>query len=210
MLGRRPQFLPVHKGRQMTHLALLARTARFGFLLALFLSLQACVSPAALVEPAALPKTETGYVAGVFSASRVASFGFDLINTKTQETTIMPFFTRSYMPSVRPDQFTMISLPAGTYRIRRWVTFATLTNEILTSKNLPQYAGAFEFDVTPGRVTFLGKFEANQKRQAAGIYFSFRKRYIDQDELAELMKLAYPNFSMTLLDPMKSEWKSGD
>ncbi len=84
-----------------------------------------------------------------------------------------------------------------------------MTNEIITSQNLPQYSGAFEFEVKPGRITFLGKFVADQQRQTGGTLFQFRKRTIYPDDVAELMKLAYPNFSMTQLDPIKSTWNAG-
>jgi hypothetical protein len=174
----------------------------FGAAAALILS--GCVSVQTVVPAATTPHATAGYVAGVFSTAGATEFGLGITSIHGGEETVLPFADAATgkfrIPDV-PDRVTMIQLPGGEYRISSWLTFSSLTREKITRKALPAGAESLQFTVTPGRVRYLGKFAAVMSYAGLKINYRIDPQRIAQDELALLLEMGYPNFSLKLVDP---------
>lgn len=166
------------------------------------LILSGCVSVQTVTPGAETPKATVGYVAGVFSAAANDDFGLGITSVAGGEEMVLPFANPAVpMKTILQDRVTMIQLPPGKYRVSSWLTFGRLTKEKITKKELPAGAEGLLFDVTPGRVWYLGKFSA--ATAVAGyqrIRFSIRPQRIAQQDLALLFEIGYPNFPIDLVD----------
>lgn len=175
---------------------------------AIALILSACVTLRPVLPRGESPDTNTGYVAGVFQIQGKDDFAFGLTNVNGGEELIFPFanpaVTQLDKKSGRevPEQVTMIHLPAGKYRLTSWLAYGPGTKKQTARKDLPADNQNREFVVTKGRMTYLGKFSASSLRYGFGGNFRIFPQKINEQELANLLKLAYPFFSMDVVDPL--------
>jgi hypothetical protein len=172
-------------------------------LAAAFLLLTGCVTVQPVVQSAAAPQSNEGYVAGVFSASGADDYGLGITNINGGDEVVLPFadLATSKIGANSQDRVTMIQLPTGRYRISSWLTFGRFSKERITRKELPAGADSLAFDVAPGRVRYLGKFAAETSFGGFSVYFKVRPQRIAQKDLALLLEIAYPNFRMDMFDP---------
>jgi hypothetical protein len=169
---------------------------------ALALVLSGCVTLQAVVPAAETPRATVGYVAGVFSMESVDDYALGLTNLNGGEELVLPFADTN-IPKKRgsmAERVTMIQVPAGRYRISSWLTFSRLGNELIRRKAMPKEEESLQFDVSPGRVRYLGKFAANTSREVFSVYFKIDPQRISQSDLARLLEQGYPSFSTNLID----------
>lgn len=176
-------------------------TIKYMFAAAAALMLSACVSVQPVIPVSATPSATMGYVAGVFSASGYGNYGLGITSVKGGEEVVLPFSNlEGPLKSVPGDKATMIQLPAGEYRISSWLTFARLTKERISRKELPAGREGLEFTVTAGRVRYLGRFSSETSTVGMTIRFSIQPQRIAQHDLALLFETGYPNFPLQLVD----------
>ena len=159
------------------------------------LQLQACVAVHPTVAPTAKPAANSGYIAGSFTTNKGTGFGFGIVNTQSGQDYVMPFGEDTLWMTARQDQFGMIQLPPGTYKLSYWVTYATLTKEQMARKEFSNPVVSAPFTVAPGSVVYLGSFSANTEHSYNRIYWSIKPNKISQKEAKEGLDKAYPGFA---------------
>lgn len=167
-------------------------------LLALLATLSACVAPVPLVQSESLLRPHAGFVGGVYSSNSNTGWGFTVENTVTGREILMPFFNDNFNLYDRPEQFSMIELPPGTYRLTGWVSY-TKFSEYLVRKVFDK-SNPMHFTVVPGRVVFMGKFEALTKRQERGTLYRIVPHAISKETVDWHIKNKHPTLSVELLD----------
>ncbi|MBI5891901.1 MAG: hypothetical protein HZB47_14730 [Nitrosomonadales bacterium] len=114
------------------------------------------------------PEPASGYVAGMFSRDWNPSklgFGLVIVNTATAEEYVMPFGVEAVLPEKVIDEFGMIQLPPGEYRIAHWLTYSTEDYGQLTRIAMPPDSmAAAPFVLAPGSVVFVGSYVARNRQ----------------------------------------------
>lgn len=169
--------------------------------------LSGCVSVHPVVQQTAIPKSVNGYVAGVFSASGAYSYGLGIVSMNGNDETVLPFYGNSTSTRGNLEQVSMIEIPAGRYRISSWLTFDRLTHERHTRNALSASIRELQFEVKPGRVTYIGKFEGATAFEIFKVRFRIEPKAVAQNDLELLFQMAYPNFSFGLVDPQPGSIK---
>lgn len=171
------------------------------FVLALLLTGCANVTPTVLAT--AQPEANAAYIAGMFSRSKGMNFALVIRSTDKDEEYVMPMGTDSSMPTEIIDSVVAIKVRPGTYTITDWMTYATLTKEVISRKPIQDSPFAQSFTVGPGSVIHLGNF-MTRSRIAPGmsglthtINYSMRIRPAPLSEAAvnEAFAKAYPNLA---------------
>jgi hypothetical protein len=121
-----------------------------------------------LVDAKQSPAPDSGYVAGMFSRDwepGKLGFGIGIVNTATDEKYVMPFGIETVLSNAVVDQFGMIQLPPGEYRIAFWQTYSTKNKEKITQTSFsPDSRAGLPFTLAPGEVIFLGSYVAKYER----------------------------------------------
>lgn len=161
------------------------RSLRFAVLLCLLPLASACtiVSPALKIPSAAAPSKTKGYVGGRFEKDSIVGFGFVVRDEKTGQEHVL---------EVVDKELGAIAVPAGTYRVAAWQTWAALTSERLTRKDLPEgHQLGRTFTLEPGQVVLLGHWSADR---SGNLYFISSKP-APEAELIQAFREAYPRFA---------------
>ena len=182
--------------------------SKYMLAVAIVLILSACVTLRPVLPRGERPDTNTGYVAGIFQIQGKDDFAFGITNVNGGEELIFPFANPAVTQIDKktgrevPEQVTMIHLPAGKYRLTSWLAYGPGTKKQTARKDLPADNQNREFVVTKGRMTYLGKFSASGWRFGYRGDFRISPQRTNQQELENLLKVAYPFFSMDIVDPL--------
>lgn len=114
---------------------------------------------------------DSGYLAGNFSRkwdSNKSSFGLGILNTVTAEEYVIPFGKETDLPTDISDEYDMIQVPPGEYRIAYWITYS-ISEQVQTSRtDFPiDTVTSKAFTLDPGGVVFLGSFVPEMKNHEA-------------------------------------------
>ena len=125
-----------------------------------------------ILERTQSPEPAGAYIAGMFSRdwnpSRT-SFGIGIVNTATSEEYVMPFGVETILPERVTDEFVMIQLPPGRYKVEYWITYATGDGEMLNKTDIsPESLSATPFELAAGKAVFLGSYVARSGKGGAG------------------------------------------
>jgi hypothetical protein len=156
-------------------------------------SVQPVLAPTAAVEPGA------GYVAGLFSRMKVRGYAFVIRSIDGNAEYNMPLGEDSSWPSAVNDQSVVIKLPPGRYTVSQWITYATLTKEIMSRKAISNSLLTQPFSVSAGSVTHLGSYDISEYVQsgypAATTYMRIQPRRATQSQVQEAFAATYPNLA---------------
>jgi hypothetical protein len=177
------------------------RNAALGFLF-MTVALVGCVSPQPLVLKDAIHNQNTGYITGVFFG-KCQEYGFGIENTATKQTYFMSFFEpeislRNLMGGLRTreEHASLIEVPPGTYRISYWASYESTTNGKGFTKPIssPQ-----EFEVLPGKISVLGRYEVVQKLSYPQVEIIVYQRPVSKTRFEEIFTQAYPRLPVEAL-----------
>ena len=164
-------------------------------LLLVALSAKPASVPSRLCPKAAVPKSSHGYVAGIFSG-KGNGFGFGIVDVNTKKEYFMPFFGIHAFLTDQGEQVHAIEVPAGRYRVAYWATYDPVLNEKTCKTDLPDKGPESYFDVKPGRVLALGKFNVSQElRNYRSIEFRVSPQTVTKQEFVVAFFAAYPSFA---------------
>jgi hypothetical protein len=107
-----------------------------------------------------------GYVAGQFSKAKAANFAFVIRAADGGKEYMMSLGDDVSLPTAMKERTVAIKLPPGSYSVTQWVTYATLTKEIITRKDIGASVLTTPFTISPGSVTHLGSYQLLQSEQA--------------------------------------------
>lgn len=132
------------------------------------LMLSGCASNRALVQPIMhskqTPVLSSGYVAGMFTRkadSRKSGIGLGIVNTATAEEYVMPIGVERPLPTDVTDEFEMIQLPPGEYKVANWLNYSTKDGELISKTSiLSNSMSDLSFTLAPGEVVFIGSYVA--------------------------------------------------
>lgn len=110
------------------------------------------------------PELNSSYVGGMFSQDWGADkigFGIGLVNIATAEEYIVPFGENIGLPRSISDEFVMVQLPPGGYRVSYWVIYSSNETEKISQTEIPpnSLVGS-TFALAPGEVVFIGSHVA--------------------------------------------------
>ncbi len=156
-----------------------------------------------------LPKQEAynqngGYIAGIFYGD-CHEYGFGIENIETSSTYFMSFFPPE--PSLRgalganfknrPQQTSIIAVPPGRYQVIYWASYESTMNSVGVKKTLSK---PLTFEVLPGRVAVLGKFEVTQTSiSVSTVELAINPRPSSKSSFAEQFSKDYPNIPIDAL-----------
>ena len=111
----------------------------------------------------------------------------------------MPLGEDSSMPSEAKDQTVAIKVPPGTYAVVQWITYATLTKEVLSRKAVTDSILNKPFAVRAGGVVHLGSYDVSQSVQpgfpVTTTYLRIQPRRFTQAEVHKAFAATYPNLA---------------
>ncbi|QNA90446.1 hypothetical protein G4G28_21630 [Massilia sp. Dwa41.01b] len=172
---------------------------RLAVLLFPLLLLTGCVSLTPTLAPTAQPEANAGYVAGQFSRNKGMNFALVLRAADSQEEYVMPMGADSSLPTEVVRSPIAIKVRPGTYTITQWLTYATLTKEVISRQPIQSSPLAKPFTVAAGAVTHLGNFRviSNKSATFGGVQFDMRilPDLLSEPEMKEDFAAAYPNLA---------------
>ena len=116
------------------------------------------------------PALSSGYVAAMFSRTWYADklgFSLGIVNTATAEKFALPFGAETGLPNDLVDEFAMIQLPPGKYRIENWRSYSLKDKEQTTQTSIaPDSVAGLPFTIAPGEVVFIGSYAARRGRNS--------------------------------------------
>ena len=164
-----------------------------------FAILSGCASVQPVLAPTATVDPSTGYVAGLFSRMKARGYAFVVRSVEGGAEYNMPLGEDSSWPTGVDDQSVAIKLPPGTYTVSHWITYATLTKEIMSRKPITGSALSQPFAVKAGSVTHLGSYEVSEYVQrgypTTTTHMRIQPRRATQGQVQEAFAAAYPNLA---------------
>ena len=124
-------------------------------------NVQPVLSVDAALDPAA------GYVSGQFSRMKTRGFAFVIKAVDGGAEFVMPLGEDSSVPTAVKLQTVAIKLPPGRYTVSQWITYATLTKEVMSRKAVSGTALDTPFEIRPGSVLHLGSYEVSTENQSS-------------------------------------------
>ncbi|HEY8878961.1 MAG TPA: hypothetical protein VIN03_15435 [Roseateles sp.] len=120
----------------------------------------ASVQPVLTLEAAADPGS--AYVAGLFTRMKSRGFAFVIRAVDGGAEYLMPLGEDGALPSAVNDQSVAIKLPPGKYVVTQWITYATMTKEVMSRRPISNPVLGQAFVVQAGSVTHLGSYDVSQ------------------------------------------------
>jgi hypothetical protein len=147
------------------------------------------------------PSPDSGYVAGMFSRDwepGKLSFGLGIVNIETDEKYVMPFGIETVLSNAVVDQFGMIQIPPGEYRVAYWQTYSTKDKKQITQTSiLPDSRAGLPFTLAPGEVVFIGSYVAKYERDNStdgDKEWSVRHQQLALPLVQKALSRSYPEF----------------
>jgi hypothetical protein len=158
-----------------------------------------CASVQPVLAPTASADASAGYVAGLFTRMKARGFAFVVKAAGDGREFTMPLGEDSSLPTAIKDQTVAIKLPPGTYTVSQWITYATLTKEIMTRKPVTGSVLSKPFAVKAGDVVHLGSYDVSESVQAGfpvtTTYLRVQPRRATQPEVQKAFAEVYPNLA---------------
>jgi hypothetical protein len=178
-------------------------TSRFALMTAICVLLAGCANVSQTLPPTAQPEPHAGYIAGLFSRAKGANLAFVIRSKDSNAEYVMPLGEDSSLPSKVDESSVAIKVAPGTYTIVQWMTYATLTKDVISRKDMQNSPLSIPFTVVDGGVTHLGNFavgaEASYGRVSGGhgVIFANRVRPTSstQGQVQEVFARAYPKLA---------------
>ena len=161
-----------------------------------------CVALSPTESAESTPDEKFGYIASATKTTSKWGHALYATNTETNEDFVLKLGEPASFFGNKEDvtaKVTAIKVPPGTYAITQWASYASLTGEISTKKQLDQQSGLEKsFTVDPGMVVFLGQFSTSSDFYASYPYFSHTHRITSKPISFDLARsefiTAYPKF----------------
>ena len=164
-----------------------------------FAILSGCASVQPVLAPTATVDPSTGYVAGLFSRMKARGYAFVVRSVEGGVEYNMSLGEDSNWPTAVNDQSVAIKLPPGTYTVSHWITYGTLTKEIVSRNAIANPVLSQPFTVKAGNVTHLGSYEVSEYIQhgypTTTTHMRIRPRRATQVEVQEAFAAVYPNLA---------------
>ena len=163
------------------------------------LTLSGCASitPVVTREEATDPKS--GYVAGLFTRMKTRGFAFVIKEVNGSREFVMSLGEDSSVPTEVKNQTVAIRLPPGKYVVSQWITYATITKEVMSRSPVTNPVLSRSFEVDAGNVIHLGSYDVSATMVTgsprAMTYLRIRPRSFTQSEAKKALAEAYPNLA---------------
>ncbi|PWF45511.1 hypothetical protein [Massilia glaciei] len=156
-------------------------------------------SGCAVVETAmpsgALPEAKTAYLTGAFSRGKVAGFALIAVDVKSGAEFAISLGANSLLPTAVDHQVVAIKLPPGRYSIAKWVTFGTLTKEIILRSVVKNPYLSAPFDVQAGTVVYMGNFDIDSSYSSLRHSYSITPKPVSIQDARTKFLATYTSFS---------------
>lgn len=161
--------------------------------------LSGCASVQPVLTPAAAADPNAGYVAGLFSRMKSRGYAFVVRAEQGGAEYNMPLGEDSSLPTAVDRQSVAIKLPPGTYTVTHWITYATLTKEVMSRRAITNSVLSQPFVVKAGSVTHLGSHDVSEYVQngypTITTHMRIQPRRATQAEVQEAFAVTYPNLA---------------
>lgn len=161
--------------------------------------LTGCASVQPVLAPTAAADPNAGYVAGLFTRMKSRGYAFVVRATEGGAEYVMPLGEDASLPKQVTDQTVAIKLPPGTYTVSQWITYATLTKEIMSRKPITGSVLSRPFAVKAGSVVHLGSYDVSEYTQAGyptiTTYMRIQPRRFSEAEVRQAFVAMYPNLA---------------
>lgn len=164
--------------------------------------LSACASVTSTVKADSTPAADAGYIVGLFTKNKSAGVGLGIVNTASGYEYLLPFGEDTSWPSAKANEFSMIKVPPGDYRIKYWATYATLTKEIFAKSEIKDAPISSTFKVEANSVAFVGSYSIVQEWAPMPVggwkfIWNLRQEPIAQKEASDRFSKAYGGYSQS-------------
>jgi hypothetical protein len=165
----------------------------------LFALLSGCASVQPVLAPTAAVDPGAGYVAGLFSRMKARGYAFVIRSFDGSAEYNMPLGEDSNWPTAVTDQSVVIKLPPGTYTVSQWITYATLTKEVMSRRPMSNPVLTQPFTVNAGSVTHLGSYDIFQHVQHSypmtTTHMRLQARRATLSQVQEALAATYPHLA---------------
>lgn len=152
-----------------------------------------------VLPPTAVADAQSGYVAGQFSRTKGRGFAFIVRSTDGKAEYTLPLGEDSTFPTDVNDQTVAMKLPPGWYTVSAWITYATLTKEVMSRKPITDSPLSEPFSVRAGAVVHLGSYNVTTYTESAypsvNTFLRITPRRLTEAEVQTSFKAAYPQFA---------------
>jgi hypothetical protein len=177
----------------------LIRIIRSATCIGLLGALTACVSVQPTLDTDAVPDPKAAYVSGEFSRVKLTGIAYvvESVDSKTQY--LLPMGKDTSLPSAVSLQTVAMQIPAGTYHIVEWVTYATITKEIFRRVPVKNPWLSKPFTLKAGSVLHLGRFSIEGGKTVTypnvHMQWSVQPQRISLSDAVEAFSLTYPKLA---------------
>ncbi len=174
--------------------------------LVLTAALAGCAGLQPIVKKTATYDPAKGYVVGTFGS--VENSGFGLVLTDHIGRRYPITFGEAKFGDATRDLTGMVALPPGDYRITDWMTYTRVAGVAVQTLPFPEGNPITRpFEVKPGHVVYLGRFDAAMHRSSKGLLgitvhteWSINARPISADAVPPVIAREYPGFTAAPLE----------
>lgn len=156
-------------------------------------TVQPVLSSSATADPAA------GYVAGLFSRTWGRGYGFVVRSVDGGAEFVMPLGQDTSLPTSVPEQTVAVRIPPGRYTVSDWITYATMTKEVMSRKPVTNPALSQPFEVKAGAVVHLGGHDVSQENTTSyprtTTHMRIAPRRLSEADVRQAFQASYPNLA---------------
>ena len=161
--------------------------------------LSGCVSVQPILGHETAADPASGYVAGQFSRTKSVGYAYVIKAVDSDAEYTMSMGEDSTMPKAITSQTVAIKLPPGTYTVSKWVTYGTLTKEVVMRRPVTNPILSTPFKIVPGTVLHLGSYSTTTEQEYAyprtTMHMKIRPIPVTEGDMKSTFALAYPNLA---------------
>lgn len=157
--------------------------------------LTGCASIQPVLNPTEAADPKCGYVAGLFTRMKMEGFAFVIKSLDREEEYTMPLGEDSALPTAVANQTVAIKLPPGRYAVQKWITYATLTKEIMKQKPITNPILSQPFTVTAGEVVHLGSYDVYKFSEGGYLHWRIQPRAVTKVDVMKGFASTYANLA---------------
>ena len=154
-------------GQAKTFISLIMKNRRAPIFLLLLL-LSGCAGLTPTLSPSVPVEPDSAYISGLFNRSKGSNFAFVIRSVDGKNEYVMPMGEDKALPSNLINSSITIKVVPGTYSLSQWITYATLSKDVITRKEIDNKVFSKPFIVKAGSVTHLGIFSVGSVTSNGG------------------------------------------
>lgn len=134
----------------------------------IFALLSGCAGLSPTLPPTVEAEPGAAYISGLFNRAKGANFAFVIRSVDGKVEYVMPMGEDNSLPTPIVNSTIAVKVTPGMYSISQWITYATMTKDVITRRSIENSSFSKPFYVAGGSVTHLGSFSIGSTTSIGG------------------------------------------